>query len=234
MPKIKKNYYDVEEEQAVIDFIEASDHLEKARIYRTKLLKPINKMIESLIRRYHLYPKNETFEDIHADALSYLITKFDKFDHTTGKKSYSYFGTTVKNYIMGEMKKGTKRSSKLIDYESVYEDIIERDDMIYDMHETHVDLLPFIKELSDKIKNELVKFNESSNEFKIGVSLVELLNNWEDLFGDVKGTSKFNKNLILFYLRNMTGLDTKEIRRGMKVFKTIYTIFKDDYDDELE
>jgi DNA-directed RNA polymerase specialized sigma subunit len=232
MPKIKKNYYDIEEEEAVIEFIEATDYREKERIYRTKLVKPINKMIESIIRRYQLYPKNETFEDIHSDALSYLITKFDRFDHTTGKKSYSYFGTTVKNYLMGEMKKVNKRNSKLIDYDSVYDDIINRDDMKYDMDDKHVDLLPFIKDLSDKIKEELIRFKEETNEFKIGVSLVELLNNWEDLFGDVKGTSKFNKNLILFYLRNMTGLDTKEIRRGMKVFKTMYIIFKDDYDGE--
>ena len=36
------------------------------------------------------------------------------------------------------------------------------------------------------------------------------------------GNNKFNKNVILFELREMTNLSTKEIRNSMKKFKKLY------------
>jgi hypothetical protein len=64
--------------------------------------------------------------------------------------------------------------------------------------------------------------------------LVKILEEWRELFSQVndgKNSPKFNKNLILLYIRNMTGLNTKEIRNSMKRFKSLYRIFKDNYLD---
>ena len=59
-------------------------------IYKDSLQAPLNKMVESIIRRYKLYSKNMTFEDLHSDTLSFLMVKFHKFKHSKNKKSYSY------------------------------------------------------------------------------------------------------------------------------------------------
>ena len=69
----------------------SEDAYERERIYNRELKDPLNKMIESIIRRYKLYPKGMTFEDIHTDTLSFLATKMSKFDFNANKKSYSYF-----------------------------------------------------------------------------------------------------------------------------------------------
>ena len=71
--------------------------------------------------------------------------------------------------------------------------------------------------------------SKSENERKIGLSLIEILENWTQLFENFIGTPKFNKNLILLYLRDMTGLTTKEIRNAMRHFKCLYYLFKDNY-----
>ena len=39
---------------------------------------------------------------------------------------------------------------------------------------------------------------------------------------------KYNKNLILLYIREMTNLSTKDIRNAMKRYKSIYYVLKDD------
>ena len=47
---------------------------------------------------------------------------------------------------------------------------------------------------------------------------------WSEIIGNfpsLKG-NKFNKNLILLSLREMTGLTTKEIRNALKKYKVIY------------
>ena len=69
----------------------------------------------------------------------------------------------------------------------------------------------------------------NENEEKVGNALTSILDDWEVLFDDdnVPGGNKFNKNLILYYMREMTSLNTKDIRNAMKRYKTIYNILKE-------
>ena len=46
--------------------------------------------------------------------------------------------------------------------------------------------------------------------------------NWESLFDSDTTGKKYNKNLILLYMREMTSLSTKEIRISLKRFKRMY------------
>ena len=48
-----------------------------------------------------------------------------------------------------------------------------------------------------------------------------------------KVTNKFAKNKILLYIKEQTGLSTKEIRIAIKPFKEIYYIKKNNLIDEL-
>ena len=96
-------YFGVEQEKAVVKFIKETDQVKKSKIYDSHLRKPLNTMIESIIRRYKLYSKDMSFEDLHSDTLSFLMTKFDKFDPGENKKAYSYYGTIVKNYLLGNI-----------------------------------------------------------------------------------------------------------------------------------
>ena len=106
--KNPRNYYSEEQEEAVIAYLNSTNPIERDMLYRTYLQDAFDKMIESIIRTYKLYRKSYEFVDLHADALSFLITKFDKFNPETGKKSYSYFGTIIKNYLYSEMMKEYK------------------------------------------------------------------------------------------------------------------------------
>ena len=63
------------------------------------------------------------------------------------------------------------------------------------------------------------------NEVKIGRALVNLLNNWEYVLS-TDASNKLNKNAILLFLRESTGLDTKGIRDNMKKFRKEFLIIK--------
>lgn len=234
MPRTKKdrNYYGVDQEAAVVAFLNAKTVGEKEKIYREYLQEPIDKMIESIIRTYKLYRKSYEFKDLHADTLSFLMTKFDKFDPNKGNKSYSYFGTVCKNYLYNEMMKEYKKSTSFSSIDDYDSDILKRDDLLYRIDDFKLDLSDFIDKLCLSIKDDLKNDNLSDNEFKVGYSLVKILEDWKELFAQDstgKNSTKFNKNLILLYIRNMTGLNTKEIRNSMKRFKSLYAIFKDKY-----
>jgi hypothetical protein len=52
---------------------------------------------------------------------------------------------------------------------------------------------------------------------------IDLFENYETIFSGTDN-NKFNKNIILLSLREMTNLSTKEIRNSMKKFKKLYVV----------
>jgi hypothetical protein len=219
----KENYFDVREEDAVKSFLLAKTSEEKNKIYNQFLRSPLDKMISSIIRRYKLYRKDMNFEEIHTDTHSFLMTKVDKFKPSKNKKAYSYFGTICKNYLMGQIIKDQKDTNRKISYEDVSSALEERPDMIYTIDDDTIAMdfviATYSKELKDFIDNE--SLNE--NERKLGYALVDLFDNYETIFSSTDN-NKFNKNIILLSLREMTNLSTKEIRTSIKKFKKLYVV----------
>ena len=217
-----ENYFDIREENAVRMFLTASTSEEKNKIYNEFLRFPLDKMISSIIRRYKLYRKDMDFIEIHTDTHSFLMTKIDKFSPSKEKKAYSYFGTICKNYLMGQILKDQKETNRKISYEDISGDLDNAPQMIYYLDIEQPEEVNLIPILINYIK-EIIEENElNESELKLGLSLVEILENYETIF-PATDNNKFNKNVILLSLREMTNMSTKEIRASMKKFKKLYT-----------
>jgi len=222
---VKENYFDVREETAVRNFLIAETSEEKNKIYNEFLRAPLDKMISSIIRRYKLYRKDMDFIEIHTDTHSFLMTKVDKFKPSKNKKAYSYFGTICKNYLMGQIIKDQKETNRKVSYEDISAAIEERPDMIYRIDEDLVQSDILISQYLNELKKfiELETLNE--NEQKLGYALIDLFDNYESIFSGADN-NKFNKNVILLSLREMTNLSTKEIRSSIKRFKKLYLVIQ--------
>jgi hypothetical protein len=217
----KENYFDIREEDAVRNFLIATTSEEKNKIYNQFLKGPLDKMISSIIRRYKLYRKDMNFEEIHADTHSFLMTKVDKFKPSKNKKAYSYFGTICKNYLMGQIIKDQKETNRKISYEDVSSALEQRPDMVYIIDDYTLRMDVVISVYTKELKDFIDKENLNDNEKKLGFALVDLFDNYETIFSSTDN-NKFNKNIILLSLREMTNLSTKEIRTSIKKFKKLY------------
>lgn len=223
-------YFGPEEEEAVVKFLESTDTNERNTIFNEWLKAPLDKMIEAIIRKYKLYRKGETYEELHSDTVSFLMTKVHKFETGRGKKAYSYFGTISKNYILGLLIKDEKILKQTSSYENMSGDFEEREDLSYviDNDDFVMDefIIKLIKDIKDEMNDENLppkkKLNE--NERKVGYGLIYILENWEAAFEGFDGGSKYNKNSVLETMRNYTNLSTKDIRIAMKRFKDLYEI----------
>ena len=222
---VNVNYFDTREEDAVKEFLIAKTSEEKNRIYNDFLKAPLDKMISSIIRRYKLYRKDMDFNEIHCDTHSFLMTKVDKFKPSKEKKAYSYFGTICKNYLMGQIIKDQKENNRKISYEDVSGSIERRPDMTYRIDEDYTDTSMIIGEYSNELKLFIEGENLNDNEKKLGYALIDLFENYETIFSSADN-NKFNKNIILLSLREMTNLSTKEIRSSMKRFKKLYILIQ--------
>jgi hypothetical protein len=217
----QKNYFDSEQEIAVIDYISSDSTEEKNIIYNLYLKNPLDKMISSIIRRYKLYRKDVEFEDLHSDTHSFLMTKIDKFKPSKEKKAYSYLGTICKNYLMGQIIKDQKDVNRKISYEDISTDLENNENYSYSIDDDDYDSEIIIKKFLIELRQYLTKKDLNDSELKLGEALIELFNNYNSIFMG-NSNNKFNKNVILLSLREMTNLSTKEIRNSLKKFKTIY------------
>lgn len=219
--RTQKEYFGADQEEAVIRYLKSDSEIEKNKIFNEYLREPLIIMVESIIRRYKLYRKGMEFDEIHTDATSFLMTKISKFDPTQNHKAYSYFGTICKNYLMGSIQKDNKEQNRNIPYDDISSDLEENPELSYIIDETHIDYKDVICKLS--VNLEIFMDNEelNENEEKLGYALLDIFGNFETIF-QIGDGNKFNKNLILLSLREMTSLSTKEIRVSMKKFKKIY------------
>jgi hypothetical protein len=220
-PKKDKFYFGEKEESAVRDFLIADSFEEKNKIYNDVLKHPIDKMISSIIRTYKLYRKDIEFEEIHNDTHSFLITKIEKFKPSKEKKAYSYFGTICKNYLMGQIQKDQKETNRKISYEDISTDLENNENFSYSIDNEPIEadyiIKKFLKELDSVFKENTLNENEK----KLGEALYEIFENYDKIFVSTSN-NKFNKNIILLSLREMTNLNTKEIRSSLKKFKFLY------------
>ena len=227
--KERKGYFYEIQEQAVVDYLFTEDELEKNRIFNEILKPAFTKMIESIIRRYSLYPPAEEFQETFDDTLSFLMTKLSCFDPTTNYKAYSYCGTICKNYLIYKINQFTKNQKRNESYDNPsndsqngidnnisfsYSDDDPRRTFLNELTGTTVENIKKILEDKDRLKL-------TENEVKVGMALLNLMTNWDDIFAQM-GSNKFNKSSILLFLKETTNLDTKGIRDSLKVYKKRY------------
>ena len=233
----RKGYFYETEEKAIVNYLNSDSKAEKERIFNKILMPAFTKMIESIIRRYNLYPPDEEFQETFDDTISFLISKINHFNPDSGYKAYSYCGTICKNYLIHKINQYVKNQKRNVSYDIMSSDINDNPNFSYDQYSNKIQTLSeIITDTSSKIGEMLdnkEKNRLNKNEIKVGFALIDLLGNWEDLFTRM-GSNKFNKSSILLFIKETTLLNTKEIRDSMKKYKNVYQcirkkIFEDIY-----
>jgi hypothetical protein len=93
--------------------------------------------------------------------------------------------------------------------------------MVYYMEFETIDAQKVIEIFKEDLKKYVENFPMNENEGKLGFALIELFDNYGNIFIG-NDNNKFNKNIVLLSLREMTNLNTKEIRIYLKKYKVLY------------
>lgn len=226
----KKIYFGEEEERAFVEYVNSKDQNFRDKLFTEKLYHPFTKMIESIIRRYNLFTPDEEFEDTFYDTMSFLITKINNFKTSKNKKAYSYCGTICKNYLILKRTQYAKKIQKQVSYDLLYptgeSDKRSDGETVQINMQFNTDLINnTISQLQEALQPEKQQYL-TPNEIKIGNALLEMMLNWEEIFKYL-GSKKFNKSCVLQFIRDYTDLPTKDIREGMKVYKELYLLTKE-------
>lgn len=218
----QKVYWTEEQEEAIQLFLKEEDESKKNIIFKKKLIKPFNKLIENIIFTYKLVRSDVDIKTQQNDCLTFIMTKFSNFDPSKNHKAFSFFGTIAKHYLMCHRKENYKFTKHNVDYEESQEEV--NNTFKYEItDESHLDkssrLFDFILK---EIKQEIEKKDISENDKKVGDAIISIFENHEVL-------SLYNKNVLYQIIKERTGLQTKEITYSLSRFRVFYRISKQNF-----
>jgi hypothetical protein len=221
-------YWSEEQEEAIVAFLKATSESERNRIFSRYLYKPLRKLIENIIFTYKLFRNDVDVNELQSDCLSFLMTKIEKYDPSTGAKAFAYLGTISKHYLMGEKRIAYKKTKINIDIDNNMDEASERPENTYniDDEETEKKGATLFEDVILKIEEEMNKPKMLPNDKKVGEAIVWVFRNHEML-------KVYNKNLVYHLLKERTGLQTKEITYSLSRFKSFYKLFKKDFLEKL-
>jgi hypothetical protein len=157
----------------------------------------------------------------------WLTTILNKYDPDKGSKAFSYFSVVTKNWFIHKVKVNSKRLKR----ESSYEQIIANGGAdILGPASNHVNYAEerITAEFWNTLLTNLDKWdtgNLKQNEKNVLEAVKVLMYNIEDI-------EIFNKKAIYLYLRELTGLNTKQVVNNLNKIRDKYRNFKTKWDKE--
>ncbi len=167
-------------------------------------------------------------DPLREDCKVWLTTILDKYDPSKGSKAFSYFSVVTKNWFIHKVKKNSKKLRREVSFENLVEnggaDILGTSD---DGVETYINQRVEM-EFWNSLLTQVDKWdtgNLKPNEKAVLEAVKVLLHNIDDI-------EIFNKKAVYLYLRELTGLNTKQVVNNLNKLREKYRIFKGKWDKE--
>jgi hypothetical protein len=229
--KAEPDYEYVDELQQKYEWSSQSEIIfKKELIYKKHIHKPLNRLIENIIFNFKLFRPGVDIKTIQSDCLSFVYGKFANFNPEKNAKSFSFFGTIAKHYLMGEKKDIDKSQQVNLDYDDHKEEADRRD--VIELGEksdldTSFSLFSFVinsleAEITKKLNNPDEKKGLSDNDLKVADAIVQIFKSHELL-------GAYNKNHVYHLIKEYTGLQTKDITYSLARFRVFYRLLKQDF-----
>jgi len=144
-----------------------------------------------------------------------------KFDPTQGTKAFSYFSVVTKNWFTHKAKKQTQKNKREINYDLMIKEVeiadVNRSDFLSEAEE---------REFWAFLLNEVESWQRlkmKGNDQKVLDAVLTLMKNIEDI-------EIFNKKAVYLYMREITGLNTKQIVGCLNKMRARFRVFKEKWD----
>ena len=221
-PGKKRNMYFTKDTQASIEKYQNTEEAEsdlKEEIYKKEILPAFDQLAESLIFVYGFNSPYDSVAEMKTDCVTFLYETIHKWDPARGTKAFSYFNVVAKNWLIIRCRNAAKENRRHVsltdmtslsfkDQSAIAESSVApspQDEM------EALELRPAIFKLLDEIEGRIKKDNE-----KICVSAIRTV------FENVDNLDFLNKRAIYVYVREISGLTSKQLSVAMSRIRKHY------------
>ena len=215
----KKLYFGKEAHEAIVEYQSSLCVKEKHKIYEEKIRPSFNKLVENLIFIHSFARDPASFSILKNDAVTFLYETLEKFDPERGSKAFSYFNVCAKNFLIIQTNKRNKKERRNVSFEN-FANLSSKDKQSIEVYsyvpspestmirqEDRKRMFEVLNIISNKIRNE--------NEKLCVHAVIKLFENIDEL-------EFLNKRAIFVYLREISGLNPKQLSVAMSNVRKHY------------
>ena len=218
--RTKNNYFTKIHEDAIVKYALSSSRQEKSKLYMTLIQPAFDEMVNKIIFTYK-FNNLPNIDYLRDDCKIWLTTILDKYDPNKGSKAFSYFSVVTKNWFIHKVKQNSKKIRKEVSYENIIQtggpDALGASGVSQDYIDERAEAEFWICLLQQVDKWDTGTVKEKENAVLEAVKV--LLHNIEDI-------EIFNKKAVYLYLRELTGLNTKQVVNNLNKLREKYRTFK--------
>jgi len=214
-------YFTSIHENAIVKYATTEDLQEREFLYMIYIGPVFSEMVDKIVYTYK-FTNLPNIDDLRSECKIWLTTILNKFDPAKGSKAFSYFSVITKNWFIHKVKYNAKRVSKEINFEENQFSKEMSGLVSYNSYESDREKQEFWKSLGAQLdiwEEDSAKPNEKRVAQAIKIILSE-----------PDAIEIFNKKAIYLYLREITGLNTKQIVNSLNKIRTKYKAFRVDWD----
>lgn len=221
--KRSKNYYFTQvHEDAIIKYSQTNCIRERTELY-VKFIQPaLDQMVDKIVFTYKFtnLPNCDVLRD---ECKIWLMTILDKYDPSKGSKAFSYFSVITKNWFIHKVKKQQKQNKREVHLDNISKHYEEEFLSTSESYITEREQDEFWELFFNEIRSWDAA-NMKENDLKVYKAIMILFESKDDI-------EIFNKKAIYLYLREITGLNTKQIVNSLKKFKKKYYSFRSEWEN---
>ena len=179
-------------------------------------------MVDKIVFTYR-FTTLPNIDSLRDECKIWLITILEKFDPSKGSKAFSYFSVITKNWFIQKVKKNKKKNQREIEFGNLSKELELKHVSIVNDYDDVREKDEFWTHLWEEIETwDTDKLKE--NEKKVLEAVKILLSSPDDI-------EIFNKKAIYLYMREITGLNTKQIVNNLNKMRIKYRAFKIKWDE---
>lgn len=220
----KNNYFTKIHEDAIVRYSNSECIKERTGLYIEYIAPALDEMVNKIIFTYK-FNNLPNIDPLRDECKVWLTTILDKYDPNKGSKAFSYFSVVTKNWFIHKVKKNATKARKEVSFENLVEnggaDILGTSDKKEDYFEKRQTQEFWLLLLQNLDRWDSINLKE--NEKKVLQAVKILMTSVDDL-------EILNKKAVYLYLREITGLNTKQVVSNLNKIREKYRIFKTKWD----
>ena len=216
----KNHYFTIDTERAIIAYCDTECLVERTKLYIEQIQPAFNELVDKIVYTYK-FTSLENIDSHKDECKIWLTTILGKFKPDNGAKAFSYFSVVTKNWFTHKAKKQNQKNRREVHYDTMIREI----EVMSSTEDGYCEQLEN-REFWEFLLKEVKKWQNlslKSNEEKVLNAVLTLMENIEQI--DI-----FNKKAIYLYLREITGLNTKQIVSCLNKMRQKYRDFKQKWD----
>ena len=218
MSKKKNLYFTKDHENAIVQYSRTDDIKVRTELYINWIEPAFSEMVNKIIYTYR-FTNLPNIDVLRDECKIWLTTILDKYDPNKGSKAFSYFSVITKNWFIHKVRKTNQSNKREVQLDSISKTSDISNITVQNEYYKKREEMEFWRSLWEEINLWEKNINMKPNEQKVYEAIKILLNSPDTI-------EIYNKKAIYLYIREITGLNTKQVVNNLNKMRVRYRFLK--------